>query len=67
MLQAHLSSLLEPFDWDIVLLEYALNDQPGNTPLTGNGPVTVTFEHLVRGILKAIPGVASTLIHINSH
>ena len=62
---ANLDKLIKPYDWDLVLLEYALNDDSvgeWNSRYSSGTEVTKTFEHLIRNIRKAIPTAALVII-----
>lgn len=62
---SNLDKLIKPYDWDLVLLEYALNDDSvgeWNSRYSSGTEVTKTFEHLIRNIRKAIPAAGLVII-----
>tara|TARA_B100000795_G_scaffold85847_1_gene62368 strand:+ start:7932 stop:9152 length:1221 start_codon:yes stop_codon:yes gene_type:complete len=56
----NLKKFLTPFDWDIILLEYAVNDDDvgNNSRYKSVTEVSKTFEILIRGIHDFVPKAA---------
>eukprot|EP00956_Cyclotella_meneghiniana_P027847 scaffold63518_cov42-Cyclotella_meneghiniana.AAC.1 len=60
----NLGTLLDPFDWDIVMIEAALNDDDvcDNCRYSSESDVTLNFEQLVRSIRLLIPQSAIVIV-----
>ena len=62
---ANLDKLIKPYDWDLIFLEYALNDDSvgeWNSRYSSGTEVTKTFEHLIRNIRNAMPTAALVIM-----
>jgi hypothetical protein len=64
---ANLGTLLAPFDWDVVLLEFAVNDDDIGGRYSDGRAVSKTWEVLLRGIHQSCPGAAILAIECFRH
>jgi len=63
---ANLDKLIKPYDWDLIFLEYALNDDDvgGHHRYLSGTEVTKTFEHLIRNIRTSMPTSAIVIMEV---